>query len=69
VLSQRFGCQLNVLVSDKHVMEIADFSLARNVQKTDCYKKLAESKLPIKWIAPELLIARKYRCTKNDLRV
>jgi len=55
------------LVGDQFVMKIADFGLS-NVAQTDYYKKLTEGKLPINWMAPELLIDRKYT-TKSDVRV
>ncbi|KAF6040294.1 FGFR4 [Bugula neritina] len=56
----------NVLVGDEYVLKIADFGLSRNVAQTDYYKKLTEGKLPIKWMAPEALIDRKYT-TKSDV--
>lgn len=55
-----------MLVGDEYVLKIADFGLSRNVAQTDYYKKLTEGKLPIKWMAPEALIDRKYT-TKSDV--
>ncbi|XP_067940614.1 fibroblast growth factor receptor 2-like isoform X2 [Watersipora subatra] len=56
----------NVLVGDNYEMKIADFGLSRNLVQSDYYKKVTEGKLPIKWMAPEALIDRKYT-TKSDV--
>jgi len=55
-----------VLVGDQFEMKISDFGLSRSVSHTDYYKKLSDGKLPIKWLAPESLIDRKYT-TKSDV--
>lgn len=56
----------NVLVGEDYEMKIADFGLSRNLVQSDYYKKVTEGKLPIKWMAPEALIDRKYT-TKSDV--
>ncbi|XP_013930012.1 PREDICTED: fibroblast growth factor receptor 3-like, partial [Thamnophis sirtalis] len=42
----------NVLVTEDHVMKIADFGLARDVHNIDYYKKTTNGRLPVKWMAP-----------------
>lgn len=56
----------NVLVAENYEMKIADFGLSRNIAQSDYYKKVTDGKLPIKWMAPEALIYRKYT-TKSDV--
>lgn len=56
----------NVLVTEDLAMKIADFGLSRNIAQSDYYKKVTEGKLPIKWMAPETLIDRKYT-SKSDV--
>lgn len=50
----------NVLVGDREVMKIADFGLARDVEKSNYYTKTTEGILPIKWMAPETLVYQRY---------
>ena len=50
----------NVLVGDGEVMKIADFGLARDVEKSNYYTKTTEGRLPIKWMAPETLFDQRY---------
>ncbi|KAL1375662.1 hypothetical protein pipiens_000682, partial [Culex pipiens pipiens] len=45
----------NILVSEGHVMKIADFGLARDVHSREYYRKLTSGELPIRWMAPESL--------------
>ncbi|KAL1400812.1 hypothetical protein pipiens_001152 [Culex pipiens pipiens] len=45
----------NILVSEGHIMKIADFGLARDVQDHDYYRKVTAGKVPIRWMAPESL--------------
>ncbi|CAB3996570.1 fibroblast growth factor receptor 4-like, partial [Paramuricea clavata] len=54
----------NVLVGDNKVMKIADFGLARD--KTDYYRKTTNGRLPIKWLALEVLFDRVFT-TKSDV--
>lgn len=50
----------NVLVSENHVVKIADFGLARDVHLTDYYRKCTVGRLPVKWMAMESLFDRVY---------
>lgn len=50
----------NVLITDEHVVKIADFGLARDIHNIDYYKKKTNGRLPIKWMAPEALFDRVY---------
>lgn len=43
----------NVLVSDKGVVKICDFGMAKNVQRDNNYVKKGDGPLPIKWMAIE----------------
>jgi len=49
----------NVLVSEDSVLKIADFGLARNIEK-DYYRKTTDGRLPVKWMAIESLIGQVY---------
>lgn len=55
-----------MLVAEDYAMKIADFGLSRNIAQSDYYKKVTDGKLPIKWMAPECLIDKKYT-TKSDV--
>ncbi|XP_028969015.1 proto-oncogene tyrosine-protein kinase ROS [Galendromus occidentalis] len=49
----------NCLVStdgDRRVVKIGDFGLARDVYKSDYYRKEGEGLLPVRWMAPEALV-------------
>ncbi|CAL4126368.1 unnamed protein product, partial [Meganyctiphanes norvegica] len=50
----------NILVSDKRIVKIADFGLARDIHSQDYYRKTSEGRLPVKWMAPEALFHRVY---------
>ena len=56
----------NVLVSSDLVVKIADFGLARDVNKNDYYKKIGDGWLPVRWMAPEALFQRRYT-TQSDV--
>ncbi|KAL1460044.1 hypothetical protein WDU94_011984 [Cyamophila willieti] len=56
----------NVLVSDNHVMKIADFGLAREIHSRDYYRKKTTGKIPIKWMAPESVFNSLYHY-KSDV--
>ncbi|XP_077296631.1 vascular endothelial growth factor receptor 1-like [Arctopsyche grandis] len=43
----------NILLADNNVVKICDFGLAKNMYKTDHYKKKGKSLLPVKWMAVE----------------
>ena len=48
------------------VAKIADFGLARNVNEEDIYNISANTKLPLKWMAPEALFDNIY-ISKSDV--
>ncbi|XP_034235544.1 fibroblast growth factor receptor homolog 1-like isoform X2 [Thrips palmi] len=56
----------NVLVSDDYVIKIADFGLARDIHCNDYYRKTTNSRIPVKWMAPEALFHRLYT-TQSDV--
>ena len=39
-------------------MKIADYVLARDQSDRDYYRKVAEGKLPVKWMSPESIFER-----------
>ncbi|XP_050777439.1 fibroblast growth factor receptor 3-like [Gopherus flavomarginatus] len=45
----------NVLVTEDNVMKITNFGLARDVGNISCYKETTSGRLPVKWIALEVL--------------
>ena len=55
----------NCLVSDNHVVKVADFGLARLI-RDDTYTAHPGAKFPIKWTAPEGLAYNKFT-TKSDV--
>ncbi|XP_041368095.1 tyrosine-protein kinase ABL1-like [Gigantopelta aegis] len=55
----------NCLVSENHLVKVADFGLAR-LMKDDTYTAHAGAKFPIKWTAPEGLAFNKFS-TKSDV--
>ena len=57
----------NCLVSDNHLVKVADFGLTRHVSKPDeIYTAHVGAKFPIKWTAPEGLAYNKFS-TKSDV--
>ena len=48
------------------VVKVADFGLARDVYMTDYYKIGNNTPLPVKWLAPEALLAKMFT-TKSDV--
>ncbi|XP_065219190.1 plexin-A2-like [Planococcus citri] len=50
----------NILVSDYHILKIADFGLARDIKNKDYYRKKSGGRLPVKWMAPEALLRKLY---------
>ena len=56
----------NVLLGDNMVAKIADFGLAREVNNEDIYNVTSNSKLPVKWLAPESLLHSVFTC-KSDV--
>lgn len=56
----------NCLVSDNHLVKVADFGLTRRVQPGDIYTAHVGAKFPIKWTAPEGLAYNKFS-SKSDV--
>ena len=52
----------NVLVSQDGLssVKLNDFGLSRTLSTSDYYQKTSSDKIPVKWMAPESLIDRKY---------
>ena len=52
----------NVLVSSQGLVSVKlnDFGLSRTLSTSDYYKKVSSDKIPIKWMAPESILERKY---------
>ena len=55
----------NCLVSENHVVKVADFGLARLI-RDDTYTAHPGAKFPIKWTAPEGLAYNRFT-TKSDV--
>jgi len=49
-------------------MKIGDFGLARDIAQGEVYMKQTQSKLPVKWMAPETIFDRTYT-TMSDVYV
>lgn len=56
----------NCLVSDDHLVKVADFGLTRHVKLGDIYTAKVGAKFPIKWTAPEGLEFNKFT-SKSDV--
>lgn len=56
----------NCLVSDNHLVKVADFGLTRHVEPDDIYTAHFGAKFPIKWTAPEGLAYNKFS-SKSDV--
>ena len=56
----------NCLVSDNHLVKVADFGLTRHVKLDEVYTARQGAKFPIKWTAPEGLAFNKFT-TKSDV--
>jgi len=56
----------NCLVSDNHLVKVADFGLTRHINPGDVYVAHVGAKFPIKWTAPEGLAYNKFT-TKSDV--
>lgn len=56
----------NCLVSDNHLVKVADFGLTRRVEQDDIYTAHVGAKFPIKWTAPEGLAYNKFS-SKSDV--
>ena len=56
----------NVLLADNNVIKICDFGLAKDIYKTDTYRKKTDGPLPVKWMAIESLQDRLFS-TQSDV--
>lgn len=56
----------NCLVSDNHLVKVADFGLTRQVKPNEIYTAHVGAKFPIKWTAPEGLAYNKFS-SKSDV--
>ncbi|KAM4771026.1 tyrosine-protein kinase FRK [Rhinophrynus dorsalis] len=56
----------NVLVGENSVYKVADFGLARVFEDDDVYEARSETKLPLKWTAPEAIRYNKFT-VKSDV--
>lgn len=56
----------NCLVSDNHLVKVADFGLTRHVKSDEIYTAHVGAKFPIKWTAPEGLAYNKFT-SKSDV--
>lgn len=56
----------NCLVSDNHLVKVADFGLTRHVKPDEIYTAHVGAKFPIKWTAPEGLAYNKFS-SKSDV--
>nr|XP_045380934.1 vascular endothelial growth factor receptor 2 [Camelus bactrianus] len=50
----------NILLSEKNVVKICDFGLARDIYKDPDYVRKGDARLPLKWMAPETIFDRVY---------
>ncbi|KAK7099626.1 tyrosine-protein kinase Lyn-like isoform X2 [Littorina saxatilis] len=56
----------NILVGEHHDVKVADFGLARILDKDDVYDASDNAKFPIKWTAPEAGLSRRFS-VKSDV--
>ncbi|XP_065920092.1 fibroblast growth factor receptor homolog 1-like isoform X2 [Dysidea avara] len=45
----------NILIAEDFCLKICDFGMAKDVQESECYRKLDEEIIPVKWTAIEAL--------------
>lgn len=60
------NCLVSSSKREERVVKLADFGLARDIYKDSYYKKLNDSAMPLKWMAPECLIEQKFT-KKSDV--
>ncbi|NXA53434.1 VGFR1 factor, partial [Nothocercus julius] len=56
----------NILLSENNVVKICDFGLARDIYKNPDYVRKGDTRLPLKWMAPESIFDKIYN-TKSDV--
>ena len=54
------------IVGDQFKAKLSDFGLARGIHEDDYYKVTSATELPVKWIAPESLLYKKFS-TASDV--
>lgn len=60
------NCLVSSQKKEERVVKLADFGLARDIYKDSYYKKLNDSAMPLKWMAPECLTEKKFS-TMSDV--
>ena len=65
VMHGALACR-NVLLADDNIIKICDFGLAKDIYKTDTYRKKTDGPLPVKWMAVESLQDRIFS-TQSDV--
>jgi serine/threonine protein kinase len=60
------NCLVSSRKREERVVKLADFGLARDIYKDSYYKKLNDSAMPLKWMAPECLVEQKFT-KKSDV--
>lgn len=60
------NCLVSSRKKEDRVVKLADFGLARDIYKDSYYKKLNDSAMPLKWMAPECFMEQKFT-TKSDV--
>ena len=58
-------CSLLLVVGDQFKAKLSDFGLARGVHEDDYYKIKSSIKLPVKWMAPESLLHKKFSAASD----
>ncbi|XP_036773235.2 vascular endothelial growth factor receptor 1 isoform X1 [Manis pentadactyla] len=56
----------NILLSENKVVKICDFGLARDIYKNPDYVRKGDTRLPLKWMAPESIFDKIYS-TQSDV--
>lgn len=60
------NCLVSSRKKENRRVKLADFGLARDIYKDSYYKKLNDSAMPLKWMAPECLIEQRFS-TMSDI--
>lgn len=60
------NCLVSSRKREERVVKLADFGLARDIFTSKYYKKINDSAMPIKWMAPECLMEQKFT-TMSDI--